>query len=515
MSSDPPPPADSLDPGPRDEPLVPLLAAERGLGDPEALATWHSALSNAISTEVPHDLLGLWLYPAHGGSVLLGPEALAQDELIVPLPAPQVQTAQLEVLEDIVRDAGYRSVVALPIRSGRRDAGLMLVADLRPSRYDDADRIVLELVAQRLAPVFGRMARQWSTATGAPPQATRIAALVDAVSFAGAHLASPQLYVAELGRALEPLLPHDHLDVLVADGTGARLYRLAQHAGGALWSDPSLVLERDLVDLDALFDGSPTLLIGDTYHEPGWPRGYFTVEEPAGAELRSIVAARVRGPHGLSAFLVAGSIGAEHYGDDDAAFLGRVAGLIAAQVALLVSGAGPAAAAPGTTGPPSAPRESPTLLDAVELLATGTEFAATTRRVADLAARLLPFDELRFAIRLSEGDRVVLLEPGERRPLPDLPLIPVAGTTLAAVLQGAIPSSFVVVNGEARLIVPLRVAGRVHGALVLTAKHPAILREVHLRPAQQLADVIACHLELLRRTALLPPPYLPGWKKVR
>jgi hypothetical protein len=27
--------------------------------------------------------------------------------------------------------------------------------------------------------------------------------------------------------------------------------------------------------------------------------------------------------------------------------------------------------------------------------------------------------------------------------------------------------------------------------------------------------VIASHLELLRRTALLPPPYLPGWKKVR
>jgi hypothetical protein len=151
----------------------------------------------------------------------------------------------------------------------------------------------------------------------------------------------------------------------------------------------------------------------------------------------------------------------------------------------------------------------------VELLATGTEFAETTRRVADLAARLIPFDEMRFAIRLSEGDRVVLLEPGERRSLPDLPLIPVAGTALAAVLQGELPSSFALVQGEARLVVPLRVAGRIHGALVLTAQHPAILREVHLVPAQQLADVIASHLELLRRTALLPPPYLPGWKKVR
>ena len=191
-----------------------------------------------------------------------------------------------------------------------------------------------------------------------------------------------------------------------------------------------------------------------------------------------------------------------------------MAGLIAAQVSVLVSAATPAPA-PVVPLAPTPPPDQPAILDAAEILATGAEFAETTRRVADLAARLLPFDTMTFAIRLSEGDRVVLLEPGERRPLPDLPLIPVAGTTLASVLAGEILGSFLLVQGEARLIVPFRVAGRVHGALVLTARPPAILREVHVRPAQQLADVIACHLELLRRTALLPPPYLPGWKKMR
>jgi hypothetical protein len=226
----------------------------------------------------------------------------------------------------------------------------------------------------------------------------------------------------------------------------------------------------------------------------------------------------VRGPHGLEAYLLVGSVSADLYDEEDAALLTRVAGLIASQVWVLVDAFSPVAPpAPA----PAAAREAipepprPSLFDAVELLATGTEFAETTRRVADLAARLIPFDEMRFAIRLSEGDRVVLLEPGERRSLPDLPLIPVAGTALAAVLQGELPSSFTLVQGEARLVVPLRVAGRIHGALVLTARHPAILREVHLAPAQQLADVIASHLELLRRTALLPPPYLAGWKKVR
>ena len=48
-----------------------------------------------LSADVPHDLLGLWLYPSAGGAVLLGPEALAQDDLTVPLPSPQVQPEQL------------------------------------------------------------------------------------------------------------------------------------------------------------------------------------------------------------------------------------------------------------------------------------------------------------------------------------------------------------------------------------------------------------------------------------
>ena len=52
----------------------------------------------------------------------------------------------------------------------------------------------------------------------ATPEAARIAALVDAVaSYAGAHAGSPQLYSRSSGRALEPVLPHDHLELLLAD----------------------------------------------------------------------------------------------------------------------------------------------------------------------------------------------------------------------------------------------------------------------------------------------------------
>jgi hypothetical protein len=40
-----------------------------------------------------------------------------------------------------------------------------------------------------------------------------------------------------------------------------------------------------------------------------------------------------------------------------------------------------------------------------------------------------------------------------------------------------------------------------------------VLNRGHFEPAQRLADVIAPHLELLRRAAMLPPPFRPGWKR--
>ena len=94
---------------PHSGPLVPILRIDQVLGDRVALATWHEALSDSLSADLPHDLLGLWLYPREGGAVLLGPEALAQDDLAVPLPSPQLQPSQLGLIEEIVRDAGYAS----------------------------------------------------------------------------------------------------------------------------------------------------------------------------------------------------------------------------------------------------------------------------------------------------------------------------------------------------------------------------------------------------------------------
>ena len=487
------------------EPLVPILRLDQGGADRDELETWHQALSNALTADVPHDLLALWLYPGAGGVVLLGPEALAQDDLSVPLPSPQLQPEQLAILEEIIRDAGYRSAASFPIRFGRRDVGLLLVASLEAGRYRGMDLMVLRLAAQRLGPSLGRLARQWSGAPAHGPE--RIAVLLDAVAEASAAGTTPQRFAVALSHALEPLIPHDRLELMLSGPGGGSLYRLGEHLGGQLWTDPSLVLESTSLDLASLAGSHGRVLLGDAGRDSRWPRGYFTATEPAGAELRAVVGARSTGPTRLTSYLLLGSVGPDLYDEADAELLGRVAALIAPQVALLVEQSARDREAPPEPALPSR------LLEIGEVLALGTDPKEATRRVAELAGRVLPFDELHFALRLSEGDRVVLLDPGERRPLPDLASVPVAGTALGQVLQGELPHLFALAQGEARLIVPLRVAGRVHGALVLTAAPPAVLNRAHVEPAQRLADVIAPHLELLRRAAMLPPPFRPGWKR--
>jgi hypothetical protein len=113
-------------------------------------------------------------------------------------------------------------------------------------------------------------------------------------------------------------------------------------------------------------------------------------------------------------------------------------------------------------------------------------------------------------LKLTDAERVVLVQPGERRLLSELPLVPVTGTALARVLRGEMPHALSQARGESRLIVPLQVAGKFHGALVFSARSPAELAESDLDTAHRLANIVAGHFELLRRSALLPPPYIPG-----
>jgi hypothetical protein len=199
--------------------------------------------------------------------------------------------------------------------------------------------------------------------------------------------------------------------------------------------------------------------------------------------MRAVLGAQISIAGGYIAYLLVGSVGPEIYGSEDLELLGLLAGLIAPQLGGFMR------SAPQPQPQPSTAEPGP------------VQPTVATRRVTEESVALLAFDKLTIALRLNEGGRVVLIEPGEQRPPTELPAAPVAGTRLERVLQGQMSHSLAQSPDDGRLIVPLRVAGEIHGALILSAGPLTSLEECHLGPAQRLADMIAPHLELLRCAA--------------
>jgi hypothetical protein len=159
-----------------------------------------------------------------------------------------------------------------------------------------------------------------------------------------------------------------------------------------------------------------------------------------------------------------------------------------------------------------------------EVLATTAHVGAATRLFAREASSVLPFDRMEFALRLGEADEVVIVAAGDSRPLPDLPLVSVTGTELGRVMRGELPHAYASARRQldseagpgqptAALVVPLRVAGRIFGCLTLLAAGADAFTRADIALAQQLADVLAPHLELLRRASLATPPVAPGWRR--
>src|SRR5688500_10314516 len=367
------------------EPLVPILRADARV-DPVALTTWHQALSNTLSVEVPHDLMGLWLYPSQGGVALVGPPELAADDLAIPIPSPHLTSEQLSVIEQTVLSAGYGSVTCLPIRFGKRDVALMLVADLQPERYGPAERVLLQCVARRVAPMLGRIARQWVTAEGSVSrQQERIAGLLETVSKANRAANSPQSFVAAIGRGLAPLLPHDHIELLVPNSAGDEYFRLGEHPGGALWADPSLTISRAHLDIAAVFGGQGQLLVPDTYEDARWPRGFLTAAESGGADIRAVIGAQLGLGGRSGAYLLVGSIGPEIYGADDVELLVLLAGLIAPQIGGFLRSEKPAGPPPPPVAAPAPAQDGSAelLFSIARLLATTSDPAAATRLISD------------------------------------------------------------------------------------------------------------------------------------
>ena len=492
---------------PGEGPLVPLLRPGDDPSDPLTLVTWYQALSSALATDVPHDLLGFWLYPAAGGSVLLGPAELAADRLAVPEP-PAVGRGQLALLEEIVRGAGYRSTTAVVASYEGADVGLLLFAALADGAHGARERSAAQLAADALAPSLARLARRWRPDGSRAPERgeAAVAAAITAVAEACTGARLPRDLSQDLSAALQSLLAHDRLELLVPGSSAAQWYRMGEHPGGPLWGDPDLVVTGGSPDLARLLaPGTGPLVL------PGRPGDVPILPSASGwSEMRSVAGIRLAiGGRTVGALLVA-SAAPDRYGEDDALLLDRLAPIVAPRVDAFVMAGHLQVLRSHVAMQRSVPSR---LARVLEALSTVGDPAEAMRRVQSEAAGAIMFDEMHFALVLGDASRVAMVIPGERRALPDLPQAATGETPLGRVVRGEAGSIVTDAAGRTELIVALRVAGRVTGAMILTAHQEGMFGGGDEEIARQLADAVAPHLELLRRSAVAPLPVLPGWKR--
>jgi hypothetical protein len=129
------------------------------------------------------------------------------------------------------------------------------------------------------------------------------------------------------------------------------------------------------------------------------------------------------------------------------------------------------------------------------VLATSTELHSALREYFAESTAIIPLHRARLALRAADPARVVMLIPGDPRPLVELPSTP-ATQVVAQVLAGEIPHGVMGGGIEVELVLPLRVAGQVTGALLLTLTAADAVTRSHLALAQQVADMVAPWVEL-------------------
>jgi len=483
--------------------LLPILPSGAGLPDPIAIATWHLAVSDTIGSELRHELLALWLFPDAGGVVLLGPAALLEDRVVVARPETFVGQEQLLALEDRVRAAGYASVIAAPIRDQPRDLGLMLLAALQPGQYGPVQAMRLFSLLREFVPPFRRLAERMPVPvergadSGGPDPDNLVAVVAQVV----AQSRSAQELVTGLSAMLHGTLPHDHLDILAPGPRPGSWEWLGADRTRRRWgSSEGLGTEaagpRGFAVLQERLAHQPVLTVADLSTDRSglvWPT------DPDRRDLHRIhamMAMELRLAGETVGYLLLGSAAADLYRPADEAALASMADVLAAGVAVLRTRAEVEVLRRTVTameGPGGA------LARLVRLLATVPRFAEATRQAAAIIRETTGARYCRFILRLGPIEAVVV-EPGESRPLIDLPLVPVSGSPFAAVLRGEVPLTLRPDGENEELHLPLRIAGRPFGVLSLIGPAGGRLAAV-THVAQQLADVVAPHLELVRREA--------------
>jgi hypothetical protein len=461
--------------------LIPLPGPYESLDDVEVLTAWYDALTNIVGIDVPHDLLGLWVYTPKGAQ-LIGPASLAQDDLRVPLPSPRVSGPQMQLLADILDRVGYRSAVARPVRVGRRDVGLMLFGAFAPNVWEAATIDDMDRIAHRIGPVLARLAE--------PGRAHDVRAdeqrAFERIGRATRGTLSPRAFASEVGAALAQVMPVERLELLISGGAHDQAYRLDDHDSGALWSRASLIVPREVLDPAAIVGDAESLVVQDALADTRW-RAW------AADGVRSVLAARLVVAEKLVGHLLIAASEAGIYDEGDARRLALVAPWIAARVDGMVQGyqmRGLRAQLGSANSVPVQLRRMATVL------ATSSDLGAGLREYMSEATALLPFHRARIAHRVDD-DRIVMLVPGETTSFEGLPAADIVDGVVGRVLAGDAPHGVMGGGLEVELVFPLRVANAVTGAMIITTGTPAAFTKHHLALAQQVADGAGLFIEHL------------------
>jgi len=475
----------------RGDVLVPVLQAE-GAPDPVALATWYLALASSTAIEVPHDLFALWVYPDSGGAVLLGPSALAQDHVEVPLPTPQLLQDELYALEEKLRKARYDSVIAVPVRHEARDVGVMLLGSFARGAFAPPQAVSLYRLAGRLAPTLGQLSGVMpavSTHPAVEPLMTR-EALPEHLARAACEALGGADLVRRVSGILYPLLPHDRLEIVVPGAVEDSFVALSGHSPRRRWSGGGRALA--YADVAGRFGAAETLLLGDLAELPNggeWPVGSGAV--PA----RSLLGARLAVAGRTAGYLLLGSVARDAYRPDEEDIVALAALHLSPRVLSLRSAQ---AAGPSAEAAPAMASDLP-LVRAADVLAATAHLGSALAGFAVELGRVLPHQRITLHLRRGD-DEVIELDPAAPRPFADLPAIGVGEFPARGLLQGE--QEWLVEQDHAgeTVRVPLRVAGRTVGVLGVRGSDFTSPRSAAAL-ARQFADVLAPHLELLRRGA--------------
>ncbi|HKP27896.1 MAG TPA: hypothetical protein VJU15_00740, partial [Gemmatimonadales bacterium] len=426
-----------------------------------AVTAWHLALSNLIGVEVPHDLLALWVFPERGGVVLLAPQELGKDKLDLVAANPFVSQHDLFLLEERIRHAGYRSVLAVPIRVTERDLGLAVFAHLQSAKFGAVEAMRLTAMMRQAVPTFRTLSAAPPLAFAAGPAANVTAANApEAVARAAAEGENGPEVLRLVSGVLQVLVPHDRVEVALPGATNGTWALLSGSPDGKRWGESTGEVSQTITGFIARAAEDATIAIGDLRALGlSWP-AYR--ETRSNGRIHALIGVKLSVAGSEDSWLLLGGAAPDIYRAVDREVLKTIAPVMALRVQGLRAGLSAEVARSHAAS--SQMSQSRAARIASSLAGTAHWGDAVTCFVKDVRESL-GYQDARFILRFGDG-RLVIVPAGDLRPLSSLPSSEIDGSGLESLFEGIAPF---MVAGEtgSDLLVPLRVAGRVVGALEL------------------------------------------------